>query len=60
MNRMLFTILILVAGYGAKAQYAGYSPVADLAKFKTAFSAATQKTASVKADFTQEIGRAHV
>ena len=54
MNRMLFTILILVAGYSAKAQYAGYNPVADLAKFKTAFSAATQKTASVKADFTQD------
>ena len=51
---MLFTILILVAGYSAKAQYAGYNPVADLAKFKTAFSAATQKTASVKADFTQD------
>ena len=28
--------------------------MADLAKFKTAFSAATQKTASVKADFTQD------
>ena len=54
MNRMLFTILILIAGYSAKAQYAGYNPVADLAKFKTAFSAATQKTASVKADFTQD------
>ncbi len=54
MNKVILTILVLIIGYAAKAQYAGYSPVADLAKFKTEFSAATQKTASVKSDFTQE------
>ena len=54
MHKLLFIFFLLAAGLGAEAQYAGYSPVADLAKFKTAFSAATQKTTSVKADFTQD------
>jgi outer membrane lipoprotein-sorting protein len=54
MHKFLFIFILLTAGLFAEAQYAGFSPVADLAKFKTAFSAATQKTASVKADFTQE------
>jgi outer membrane lipoprotein-sorting protein len=44
----------MAAVFAANAQYAGYSPVADLAKFKTEFSAATQKTTSIKSDFTQE------
>lgn len=38
----------------ANAQYAGYTPVTDLGKFKGVFSAATQKTTSIKADFTQD------
>jgi Outer membrane lipoprotein-sorting protein len=38
----------------AQAQYAGFTAVTDLAKFKTVFAAATQKTSSVKADFAQE------
>ena len=38
----------------ATAQYAGYTAVGDLVKFKSVFAAATQKTNSVKADFTQE------
>jgi outer membrane lipoprotein-sorting protein len=38
----------------AHAQYTGYAPVADIAKFKTDFSAATLKTASIKSDFVQE------
>ena len=54
MHKFLFIFFLLTAGLFAEAQYAGFSPVADLAKFKTAFSAATQKTASVKADFTQD------
>jgi outer membrane lipoprotein-sorting protein len=36
----------------ANAQYAGYSPITDLAKFKTAFAA--QKTTSIKSDFAQD------
>lgn len=54
MNRVILTILILAAGFAVKAQYPGYTSVADLAKFKTEFSAATQKTASIKSDFIQE------
>ncbi|HMU10404.1 MAG TPA: outer membrane lipoprotein carrier protein LolA [Ferruginibacter sp.] len=54
MNKIKLTILILVITIGVQAQYPGYGPVADLAKFKTEFSAATQKTASVKSDFIQE------
>lgn len=54
MNRIIITILLLTAGFASDAQYAGYNPVADLAKFKTEFAAATQKTTSIKSDFTQE------
>jgi len=54
MNKIILTILILAAGIVAKAQYPGYNPVADLAKFKTEFSAVTQKTTSIRSDFTQE------
>lgn len=44
----------LLFGMLANAQYPGYTPVADPAKFKTDLSAATQKTASIKSDFVQE------
>ena len=54
MHKIKLTILILVIVMGVKAQYPGYSPVTDLAKFKTEFSAATTKTTSIKSDFTQE------
>lgn len=54
MNKFILTILILTAGFMAQAQYAGFSPVADLVKFKTEFAAASQRTTSIKADFTQE------
>ncbi len=47
-------MLILVSGLIAKAQYPGYTAVADLAKFKAAFAAASQKTNSIKADFVQD------
>ena len=54
MRKMILSILILVSGLIVKAQYAGYTAVADLAKFKTTFAAAAQKTNSIKADFTQD------
>jgi outer membrane lipoprotein-sorting protein len=47
-------MLGMTIGLSLKAQYAGYSPVADPAKFKIDFSAATQKTLSIKSDFVQE------
>ncbi len=54
MRKIILLIFVLVAGFSSLGQYAGYSAVADLVKFKTAFSAATQKTSSIKADFTQD------
>lgn len=54
MRKLILLTLILVATFSSKAQYAGYSPVADMAKFKTEFAAATQKTTSIKADFIQD------
>ena len=54
MRKIILLVLILAAAFTSQAQYAGYSAVADLVKFKTAFSAATQKTISIKADFTQD------
>jgi outer membrane lipoprotein-sorting protein len=54
MHKLLLLLLVLITGPSIKAQYPGYAPVTDLAKFKTEFSAATQKTTSIKSDFTQE------
>ena len=54
MRKLILSILVLAATFSLQAQYAGYSPVADLAKFKTTFAAATQKTTTIKADFVQE------
>ncbi|MEO6230628.1 MAG: outer membrane lipoprotein carrier protein LolA [Ferruginibacter sp.] len=52
--RKIFLILILITGYVVKAQYAGYAPLTDVAKFKTDFANATQKTATIKSNFVQE------
>ena len=54
MRKLLFIFSLLAAAMAADAQYAGYTPVADLVKFKTAFAAVALKTTSIKADFTQD------
>ncbi len=54
MRKIILVTLVLTAALSLQAQYAGYSPVTDLVKFKTTFAAATQKTTSIKADFVQE------
>lgn len=54
MHKIILIIALLFTGASLQAQYPGYSTVADLVKFKTDFSAATQKTLSIKSDFTQE------
>ena len=54
MRRIILLILVLIPGIVAKAQYPGYTAVADLPKFKTSFAATAQKTSSIKADFTQD------
>lgn len=54
MRKLILLILILTSGFISRAQYAGYGPVADMVKFKAVFAAASQKTNSIKADFTQD------
>ena len=54
MRKVVIVLLGMILGISLKAQYAGYSPVPDPAKFKTDFSAATQKIVSIKSDFVQE------
>ena len=54
MHKIILIIAVLFTGISLQAQYPGYSPVADLLKFKTDFSAATQKTTSIQSDFVQE------
>ena len=54
MHKLFLIVSALFIGILLKAQYTGYSPVADPAKFKVDFSAATQKTLSIKSDFVQE------
>ncbi|MFZ1369021.1 MAG: outer membrane lipoprotein carrier protein LolA [Ferruginibacter sp.] len=50
---VLFTFL-LASSFSLTAQYAGFSPVTNLARFKAEFAAATQKTGSIKSDFEQD------
>lgn len=54
MRKIVLIALMLMTGFSMKAQYPGYTPVTDLAKFKTEFAAAAQKTISIKSDFVQE------
>ena len=51
---MVLVLVMVVAGFFCSAQYAGYSLVGDLAKFSSEFSSATQKTQSIRSNFTQE------
>ncbi len=54
MHKIILIAAILFTGFSSPAQYPGYTPVADLVKFKTDFSAATQKTTTIRSDFVQE------
>ena len=54
MRKLLFIFSLLASAMAADAQYAGYTPVADLVKFKTAFAGIALKTTSIKSDFTQD------
>jgi outer membrane lipoprotein-sorting protein len=54
MRKIILVITLLITGYSAKAQPAGYSPVADLPKFKEQFAAIAKKTVTIKSDFVQE------
>jgi len=54
MRKLLIIGSLLLSGFAASAQYAGYTAVADIAKFKEQFAVATQKTSSIKSNFVQE------
>jgi outer membrane lipoprotein-sorting protein len=54
MRKMVFIFLGMALGISLNAQYTGYSPVADPAKFRIDFSTATQKILTIKSDFVQE------
>ena len=54
MRKLLFIFCLLTVAMAANAQYAGYSAVADLVKFKSTFAATALKTTSIKSDFTQD------
>ena len=54
MRKLILVFFILTVALATKAQYPGYNPLTDLAKFKTDFTAATVKTSTIKSDFVQE------
>jgi outer membrane lipoprotein-sorting protein len=54
MHKLLLIGLLISGAISTKAQYTGYAPLTDLAKFKQLFSAEAQKVTSIKSDFVQE------
>ncbi|MEO7522817.1 MAG: outer membrane lipoprotein carrier protein LolA [Ferruginibacter sp.] len=54
MRKYILILLIVGSALSLKAQYAGYTIMSDLTKFKSEFSNAAQKTGSIKSDFVQE------
>jgi len=54
MRKIIFILLMISTGFTVVAQYSGYTVVTDIAAFKTQFTAAAQKTVSIKSDFVQE------
>jgi outer membrane lipoprotein-sorting protein len=54
MRKMILIAFLLIATQLVRAQYAGFTAVADLSKFTTAFAGASQKIRNIKSSFTQE------
>lgn len=54
MRKLTYILFFLFSGASLYAQYPGYNPVADLAKFKSDFAASTQKINAIKSDFVQD------
>lgn len=55
MHKLFYIIALLFTQHALQAQqYAGYTQLADIASFKTEFAAASQKTQTIKSNFTQE------
>lgn len=54
MLKIYFLLFAFFIANVVHAQYPGYSQLTDYAKLKSEFSAATQKTLTIKSDFVQE------
>ena len=54
MRKIFFIITCLLLIQSLSAQYAGYSLVQDIAKFRNEFATASQKTLTIKSNFVQE------
>jgi outer membrane lipoprotein-sorting protein len=54
MYKSILIVVFVASGLALKAQPPGYTPVKDIAKFKTQFAAIAKKTETIKCDFTQE------
>jgi len=54
MHKIVLVLSILISGITAKAQPTGYTPVADLPKFKEQFAVIAKKTETITSDFVQE------
>lgn len=54
MRSVVFMLILAIAELHVSAQYAGYKPVADLARFKQEFKTAAGTTQTIKSDFIQE------
>ena len=54
MCKKIFLCLVLLYGFLAKAQYAGYTLLANATSFKEKFAASSQKTNTIQSDFVQE------
>lgn len=54
MHKLILLLLVIGGGITVKAQYTGYTPLADLSKFKELFAVEAQKVTSIKSDFVQE------
>ena len=53
MRKIILILIVLAASVTLQAQYPGYSPIPDPAKFKTDFATATKNAISIKSDFVQ-------
>ncbi|MBS1598024.1 MAG: outer membrane lipoprotein carrier protein LolA [Bacteroidetes bacterium] len=54
MCKRICIVLVLLYAFSVKAQYAGYTLLANSTTFKDQFSAASQKINTIQSDFTQE------
>ena len=54
MHKFFCFVFLFVASNALLAQYAGFTALSDIPKFRTQFSSATQKTLTIKSNFVQE------